>query len=58
MHSKVHETYAIEEVRKMVPRVSHALQSLYAKTKQPRTEAEAMCVRVEEWGEELGRIQG
>lgn len=39
MHSKVHENYAIEEVRKMVPRVCQALQALYAKTKQPRIEA-------------------
>lgn len=40
MHSKVHETYAQEEVRKMVPRVCQSLLGLYAKTKQPRADAE------------------
>ena len=36
MHNKVHESYAQEEVRKMIPKVFTTLEALYRKTKQPR----------------------
>jgi hypothetical protein len=36
MHNKSHESYAQDEVRKMIPKFFANLESLYTKTKQPR----------------------
>ena len=49
MHSKAHECYAQEQVKKMIPKISCSLSSLYALTKQPRTEASVMVERIAEW---------
>lgn len=36
MNNKVHETYAQEEVKKLVPKIFSNLELLYTDTKQPR----------------------
>lgn len=58
MHSKVHESYAQEEVRKMIPKIYHSLAALYAKTKQPRLEPVFMAERISEWEEDFFAIEG
>ena len=50
MHNKVHETYAQEAVRKMIPRVSQDMRELYLSTMEPRTSPGIMVNKIAEWG--------
>ena len=56
MHNKVHESYAQEEVRKMIPKVFTTLEALYRKTKQPRLQASPMMRKIEEMDYQYANI--
>ena len=57
MHNKVHEAYAQEEVRKMIPRSHQELKKLYERTKEPRSSPTVMVAKVEEWQNQLQQVQ-
>lgn len=45
MQTKVHQTYAQEEVKNMTPKIAQNIASLYNKTKLERTTAQKMVQR-------------
>jgi thiaminase len=56
MHNKVHETYAQEEVKKLVPKVLANLEQLYSSTKQPRLSTPEMVAQIKQWESEFTEI--